>query len=171
MIPGSSCLRLTPKRLCRTAETPRLHSGLLRLRIGIDQVEKSVTLPQFGGADLLAEVAVGAVGALAFEAGTEVERADIVAPMAVGAGLVGIGEFHGACTVGLKQHLDQGVRATLLAEVFLIMHEKPHEAAQQGYRNPNNWKVSGGYQPQLVVQRLKKREDDFGEEERKDYRP
>lgn len=74
--------------------------------LGIGEVEERVALSQLVGTGLGAEIAVGAVVPCAFETGAEVERADIIASVAVGAGFFGIGKLHGPRSVGLQQHLD-----------------------------------------------------------------
>ena len=125
-------------------------------------MKERVSLPQFGGADLGTEIAVGTVGAFAFETGAKIEGADVVAPPAVGAGFFGVGELHGAGAVGLQQHLDQRIGAAFLAEVFLIVNEETHEPRDQGPADTDDWKVPGGDQPQLIIQRLEKRENDLG---------
>ena len=87
-------------------------------------MEKGVSLPQLAGTRLGTQVAVGAVGATAFEAGAQVERANIVAAVAVGACFFWIGELHVARTVGLQQHLYQRIGTPLFAEMLLIVHQQ-----------------------------------------------
>lgn len=123
ILAGMACLS------CHSACSIHTVIGSLK-RLRINEPEQGITFAQFVGAGLGAKVAVGAVVALAFKAGAEIEGADIVATVAIGTGLFGIGENHGACTVGLQQHLDQRIRTAPLAEFFLVVHEKAHEAQQ-----------------------------------------
>ena len=94
-----------------------------RLYIGIDEMKEGVALPQLFSARFGAQVAICAIGPIAFETCAKVERADGIASMTIGARFPGIGKIHVARAVGLQQHLDQRVGAPLLAEVFLIVHE------------------------------------------------
>ena len=125
-------------------------------------MEEGAALAKLGGAGLGAEIAVGAVMPGALETGAQIEGADFVATMAVGAGFFGVGKLHGAGAVGLQQHLDQRIGAAFLAEVFLIVNEETHEPRDQGPADTDDWKVPGGDQPQLIIQRLEKRENDLG---------
>ena len=49
-------------------------------------MKKGVSRTQFIGASLGAEIAVGAIMTVAFEAGTQIERANGIAPMATNIG-------------------------------------------------------------------------------------
>ena len=118
-------------------------------------MKERVALPQFGSAGLGTEIAVGAIGAFAFETGAKIEGADVVAPLAVGTGFFRVGELHGAGAVGLQQHLDQRVGAPLLAEVLLIVNEEPHEPRNQGATDADKREIPGGDQAQLIPEGLK----------------
>lgn len=116
--------RLENPILTKDTENRLLHP-LIKSRI--DQVEEGVSLAELSGAGLLAKVAIGAVVSGALETGAEVERANIIASAAVGAGFFRIGKFHGSRLVGLQQHLNKRIGAPLLAEPFLIPHKENHE--------------------------------------------
>ena len=58
-----------------------------------------ISLTQLFGADLGAEVAVGAAWAFAFKTGEEVEGTDIITAPAVGAGFFRVGKLHRARAV------------------------------------------------------------------------
>ena len=90
-------------------------------------MEEGIVLAQFIGAGFGAEVAVGAVGAFAFEAGAEIEGANLIAAPTVGAGFIRVGKLHNTSLIGLQEHLDQRVGASFLAEVLLIVNEERHE--------------------------------------------
>ena len=83
----------------------------------------------------------------------------------------GIGKIHDAGAVRLQQHLDQRVGTSSLAEALLIMNKQPHEARHQSRGYSNDWKIAGCHQPDLIIQRLEKREDDLGQEDRPNHRP
>ena len=83
-------------------------------------MEERVALAKLSGAGFLTEITIGAVGTGAFEAGTEIERADIIATMAVGARFFGVSELHGTSLIRLQQHLNQRIGTAFLAELFLI---------------------------------------------------
>jgi hypothetical protein len=134
-------------------------------------MEERVALPQFFRAGFGAQVAICAIGPIAFEACTKVEWADGIAPMTVGAGFPGIGKIHIARAIGLQQHLDEGIGAPLLAEVFLVVDEQAHEARHQCSGYSNDRKIAGCHQPNLIIQRLEEGQDDLGEEDRPDHRP
>lgn len=134
-------------------------------------MKQGISLPQLGSAGLGAEVAVGAIGRLAFKTRSQIEGADIIAATTVGAGFIRIGKLHRPRLIGLQQHLDQRIRASLFAEVFLIMYKQSHKPAEKGRRNSNDWKVSRGNQPNLIIQRLEKRKDDLNQQKRKEHRP
>ena len=89
----------------------------------IDEIEQGIPLPQLSGTGFGTEIAVRAIGALAFETGTKIKWADRVAAAAVGTGFFRICELHVARIVGLKQHLDQCIGTAFLAEVFLIVRK------------------------------------------------
>ena len=79
-------------------------------------MEEGVALPQLFRTGFAAQVAIGAIGSLAFEAGAKVKGANVVATVTVGAGFPGIGKIHDAGAVRLQQHLDQRVGTSSLAE-------------------------------------------------------
>ncbi len=117
-------------------------------------MKEAIALPQLLGTGFLTEVAVGALVSRTFETGPKVERADIIASAAVGAGFFRVGELHGSRVVRLQQHLDQCVGAPLFAEPFLISHKKDHEAREQSSGYSNKSMVSRCDQPQLIIDRL-----------------
>ena len=62
-----------------------------RLYIGIDEMKEGVALPQLFSARFGAQVAICAIGPIAFETCAKVERADGIASMTIGARFPGIG--------------------------------------------------------------------------------
>ena len=106
-------------------------------------MEERIALPQFFRTGFRAQIAICAIGPLAFEAGAQVKGADIVAAATVGTGFFRVGELHEACLIRLQQHLDECIRTPFLAEVFLIVHEQPQEACHQRNGYSDEWKIAG----------------------------
>ena len=124
-------------------------------------MKECIPFAQLCSTGLLTQITVGAIVPGTFKASPKVKGTNIVAPSAVGAGFFGISKLHGTRAGGLQQHLNQGVRASLFAEVFLVVHKQPHKPNKECRCCSNDRKVSGCDQPQLVAQWLEKGKDDF----------
>jgi len=65
-------------------------------------MEEGVAFAEFRGTDLGAEIAVRAVDGLTLKTRSQDKRANGVAPVAVGAGSIGVRKLHGTGLVGLE---------------------------------------------------------------------